>query len=316
MTAVALTPRLILLLSLAPALWAGNVVVSRLALDSIGPLWLNVGRWGLALLLILPLSWRAFTSPKSRAAFAQRWRHMLLLSLLGVGAYNALQYLALSTSTPLNVTLIAASAPVWTVLIGALAYAERPRAAQLLGALLSLSGVAVVLSRGDPHALLRLHFLSGDVLMLTAIICWSAYSWMLARPPASMVGDARPAWTWAEFLALQIAPSVLWATLAAGTGEWLAPTPPIHWSTGLCLTLFYVALGPSLVAYRAWGLGVAQAGPAVAAFMSNLTPLFAALMSGAVLDEWPQAFHGLAFALIVGGIVVSSWPKSAPQQST
>ena len=311
MTGLALTPRLILLMSVAPALWAGNVVVSRMALDSIGPLWLNLGRWGLALLLILPLSWRAFASAQSRAAFALRWRHMLLLSLLGVGAYNALQYLALSTSTPLNVTLIASSAPVWTVLIGALAYAERPRAAQMLGALLSLSGVAVVLSSGDPHALLRLRFLSGDMLMLAAIICWSAYSWMLARPPASMVGDARPAWTWAEFLALQIAPGVLWAMLAAGTGEWLAPAPPIDWSVGLCLTLLYVALGPSLIAYRAWGLGVAQAGPAVAAFMSNLTPLFAALLSGVVLGQWPQAFHGLAFALIVAGIVVSSRAKTS-----
>ena len=64
MTGLALTPRLILLMSVAPALWAGNVVVSRMALDSIGPLWLNLGRWGLALLLILPLSWRAFASPK------------------------------------------------------------------------------------------------------------------------------------------------------------------------------------------------------------------------------------------------------------
>ena len=99
--------------------------------------------------------------------------------------------------------------------------------------------------------------------------------------------------------------------VTVGIGIWVSA-----WLTGLGLTLFYVALGPSLVAYRAWGLGVAQAGPAVAAFMSNLTPLFAALMSGAVLDEWPRAFHGLAFALIVGGIVVSSWPKSAPQQST
>ena len=32
--------------------------------------------------------------------------------------------------------------------IGALAYGERPRRAQLLGAVLSLAGVAVVLARG------------------------------------------------------------------------------------------------------------------------------------------------------------------------
>jgi drug/metabolite transporter (DMT)-like permease len=55
---------------------------------------------------------------------------------------------------------------------------------------------------------------------------------------------------------------------------------------------------------------VAGAGPTVAAFFANLTPLFAALLSGALLGEWPKLFHGLAFALIVAGIVVSSRPPA------
>ena len=71
----------------------------------------------------------------------------------------------------------------------------------------------------------------------------------------------------------------------------------------------FVAIGPSLVAYRCWGLGVAAAGPALAAFVGNLTPLVAALLSGALLGEWPRPYHGIAFALIVGGIVVSSRPS-------
>jgi drug/metabolite transporter (DMT)-like permease len=44
----------------------------------------------------------------------------------------------------------------------------------------------------------------------------------------------------------------------------------------------------------------------VAGFFINLTPLFTALLSSAVLGEAPQLFHGLAFALIVSGIVLSS----------
>ena len=51
---------------------------------------------------------------------------------------------------------------------------------------------------------------------------------------------------------------------------------------------------------------VAQAGPAVAAFVANLTPLFTALMSAALLGEWPQPYHALAFVLIVAGIAVST----------
>ena len=302
-----LTPKLALMLSMPPLLWAGNAVVGRLAIGQISPLWLNASRWALALALLLPWGWRVFASAGRRAEIRARWRHLALLGLLGVGAYNALQYMALRTSTPLNVTLIAASLPVWMLAVGALFYGERPRRAQLVGAALSLLGVAVVLARGTPAALLSVQFVPGDLMMLGAIFCWCVYSWQLARPPASMRGAARPDWHWAEFLCLQISIGLLWATASAGLGEWIQPRPePVVWTPWLVAALVFVAVGPSLVAYRLWGLGVAAAGPAVAAFFGNLTPLFAALLSAALLGEWPRPFHGLAFALIGAGILVSS----------
>ncbi len=302
-----MSPRLALMLSVPPLLWAGNAVVGRIAIQSLSPLWLNALRWAIALALLLPLGWRAFGSVARRAQLRQRWPHLALLSLTGVGAYNALQYLALKTSTPLNVTLIAASSPVWMLAIGAAVYGERPRRAQLLGAALSLAGVAVVLSRGDPAALLRVQLVPGDVLMLAAVVCWCVYSWLLARPPESMRGDQRPDWHWAEFLSIQIALGLVWATAAAGVGEWLQPAASApRWGWQLLAALAYVGVLPSLVAYRLWGLGVAAAGPTVAAFFGNLTPLFAALLSAAMLGEWPRAFHGLAFGLIAAGIWVSA----------
>ena len=309
----AITPRLALMLCLPPLMWAGNAVVGRLAIEQISPLWLNALRWALALGLLLPLGWRAVATPQRRAQIRARWRHLALLSLFGVGAYNALQYLALKTSTPLNVTLIAASAPVWMMALGLAFYGERPRRAQLLGAALSLLGVAVVLARGDWQTLLRVQLVVGDLLMLLAILSWCIYSWMLARPPANMGGEQRPDWHWSEILCIQIALGLVWASAAAGVGEWLRPgSGSVVWSAWLIAALAFVAIGPSLIAYRVWGLAVAQVGPAVAAFFGNLTPLFAAVLSAALLGQWPRPFHGLAFALIVAGIVVSARPAAKP----
>ena len=70
--------------------------------------------------------------------------------------------------------------------------------------------------------------------------------------------------------------------------------------------LVYAAIGPSLIAYRWGGIGVAAVGPAIAAFFANLTPVFAALLSVALLGEAPKAYHAVAFALTVAGIAVSS----------
>jgi drug/metabolite transporter (DMT)-like permease len=72
-----------------------------------------------------------------------------------------------------------------------------------------------------------------------------------------------------------------------------------------------VSLGASILAYRCWGLGVAEGGPALAAFFNNLTPLFAALISALVLNEAPHLYHAVAFVLIVGGIAVSAPRKRA-----
>lgn len=307
------TPRLALMLSVPPLLWAGNAVVGRLAIASIDPLWLNALRWLLAFALLLPLGWGALASAAARAAIVRRWRYLAVLGLIGVGAYNALQYVALRTTTPLNVTLIASSMPIWSMLVGAVAYGVRPRRLQLLGAAFSLAGVAQVLSRGDPFALLHIRLVQGDLLMLAAILGWSIYSWMLARPPAHMSGTARPGWNWAEFLVAQCVFGVIWAVGAAALGDVVAPSAPTQWSWLLVLAILFIAVGPSILAYRLWGLAVTEAGPTLAAIFYNLTPLIAAVLSAAVHSEWPQPYHGLAFGLIVVGILIASYAPPKPR---
>jgi drug/metabolite transporter (DMT)-like permease len=298
---MALTPRLALLMTLPPLLWAGNAVVGRLMADSVPPLTLNLLRWLLTALILLPLAWRAL---RPVSALRERWGYLFAVGLLGVGAFNSLQYLALVTSSPINVTLVAASLPVWMLAVGALAYGVRPTRRQLLGALLGLVGVALVIGRGSWQTLLAVRFVPGDLLILVAIIGWAFYSWLLARPPAHMQGTNRPPWDWAGFLLVQ----TLFGLVAASfftAGEQALGAAPIQWSWGVVAALLYVSLGASIAAYRCWGLGVAEGGPALAAFFNNLTPLFAALLSTLVLGEAPQPYHAAAFGLIVGGIVVS-----------
>ena len=306
-----LSPRIALLLLVPPLMWAGNALVGRLFADSVPPLLLNALRWSTALLVPLPLGWRALATPACRAALRRRWRPLALLGLLGIGAYNALLYLSLQTSTPINVTLIASSAPVWMLLLGALFYGERPRGAQWAGAALSLAGVLVVLSGGEWNRLALIRPVPGDLWMLLAALSWAAYSWQLARPPPSLAGDARPRWDWAEFLLVQAIFGLVWASAAAGVESAITP-PRIVWSPGLLAALVFIGIGPSLLAYRCWALGVAAVGPALAGFFANLTPLFAALLSALLLGQPPRAFHAAAFGLIVAGIVVSSRRPRAP----
>ncbi|MBB5216943.1 DMT family transporter [Parapusillimonas granuli] len=293
-----LSPSTVLLLLVPPLLWAGNAVVGRLVIEMIPPITLNFLRWLIAAVFVIPLGYSVF---KKGSGLWRLRRRYAMLGLLGIGLYNGLQYLALHSSTPINVTLVGASMPVWMLLIGMLFFRSRIAGRQLLGAMLSLTGVLVVLGRGEWQQLLQLRFVAGDIFMIVATIIWAFYSWMLVQ--SADTPEIRR--NWATFLVAQLSFGVMWSGLFAA-GEWALSSAAIEWSLPLGAALLYVAVGPAIIAFMCWGIGVQRAGPATAGFFSNLTPLFAALMSSAFLGEMPHLYHAAAFALIVGGIWFST----------
>jgi drug/metabolite transporter (DMT)-like permease len=279
-------------------MWASNVTVGRMIHDQIPPMTLNFIRWALAGVLLLPFTHHILRRDSPLWA---HWQRYLLLAFLGVGCYNSLQYLALQTSTPINVTLVASSSPAFMLAIGAIFFKQAVRRQQIVGAMLSISGVLLVLSRGDLQALLQVRLVMGDVFVLMATAAWAGYSWLLARTtePAEVRND------WAHFLMAQIALGLLWSGLFT-TAEWVSTDAHIVWSWPLLAAVVFVAVGPAILAYRCWGLGVEAVGPNVAGFFANLTPLFAALLSVVTLGDLPAWYHLAAFGLIVSGIVTSS----------
>ena len=294
-----LTPATALLLTVPPLMWASNAVLGRMLREMISPVTLNFIRWGLALALLLPF---AFAILRASSPLWPHWKRYGTLGLLGIGLYNALQYLALQTSTPLNVTLVGASMPFWMLAVGTLFFGQRVTRPQVGGAAMSMLGVLLVLSQGSWQHLLALRLVPGDLYMMLATACWAVYSWMLVhtQQPAGIRQD------WAAFLMAQMVFGAAWSGLFA-VGEWGIGAGHVEWSWTLAAALIFIAVGPAIVAFRCWGTGVQRAGPTAAGFFINLTPLFAAVLSAAFLHELPHWYHGAAFALIVGGIVLSSW---------
>ena len=288
-------------LTTAALMWAGNAIVGKILVQSSSPVLLNTIRWGVTALILLPFAWGVF---KGSSPLWGQTKRFLLLSLFGVGSYNVLLYLALQSSTPINVTLIGASMPIWAILIGALFYKESSHAKQIIGALISLVGVSIVIVRGELERLIEIEFVVGDLLMVFATILWGAYSWMLSHPKES----TERTWPWSYFLLAQVGFGFCWSVGFAVT-EWQLEYSHFTWSWPIVLMILYVIIGPSLIAYRCWGLGVNEAGATVATFFTNLIPLFTAILSTVLLQKPPELFHGLAFILILAGIYLSVQKK-------
>jgi drug/metabolite transporter (DMT)-like permease len=126
----ALTPRTAALLLIPPLLWAGNTIVGQLVQALIPPLTLNFFRWILAFFVLLPIAYQVL---RHNSPLWPHWKRYGLLGLLGVGGYNSLQYLALQTSTPITVTLVASSSPVFMLAMGALFFKQVVRKRQIFG---------------------------------------------------------------------------------------------------------------------------------------------------------------------------------------
>lgn len=285
------------LLTLPPLFWAGNAVFARALVGEMPPLAMSLLRWVIALAIFLPFVWRDLL--QHRDELRRSWRALVIISVLGVGAYNTLQYLAVQTATAVNVTLIAASTPVFALALGALFFAERTRPAQWLGAAVSVSGVLWVLVRGDVMHLAALHFVAGDLVMLAANVTWALYTWALRKH--------RPQLPFAPFLAAQMILGTLFiAPLAAA--EALFSTATIHWSPKVLLVLLYMAIFPSIIAYAAWDRGVVRVGALIPVYFANLTTIFTAVFSTLLLGEPPQLYHLIGLVLIVLGIHLANRP--------
>lgn len=284
-----------MLLTLPPIFWAGNAVTARLLVGVVPPLALSLLRWCFALAIFLPFAWPALR--RHSEALRRQWRTVALIGVIGVGGYNTFQYLALQTSTPVNVTLIAASTPVFVLVIGALAFGEKTRLAQWLGAAVSLAGVLGVLLRGDAANLSRVAFVPGDLIMLAANLTWAIYTWLLRK--------RRPKLPFTPFLAAQMTFGVL-AIAPFAAAEAVLGSATIDWSATTWISLAYIAVLPSIVAYACWDHGVARVGAVVPVYFANLTPVFAAVLSMLLLGEAPRGYHLVALALIIGGIHLAS----------
>lgn len=289
------SPALLVFLLLPPLLWAGNAVVGRASVGHIGPMALSFWRWALAFIVLLPFTARAIWH--AREQLLLRWRDLVAFGIVGIGAYNTLQYLALQTSPALNVTLIAAAGPITTLAIGAMFFKAGVTSRQCVGAVLSMVGVIWVIGRGNPLHVLALRLTPGDAYMLVAITAWSTYTWLLRT--------RRPDITVFPLLAVQIGIGAL-AILPFALAEAQWHPVALRLDSITVATLAYVALLPSLVAYYCWDRGVALAGATLPMYFANFTPVFTAILAIIWLGEEIALFHLIGAALIFLGIHMSN----------
>ena len=289
-----------LLLTLAPFFWACNWIVGRGLHEEIPPLAMTFYRWAFALAFMLP-----FALPHVRRQWPlirKHWRVLMLLGLLGVGSHNALAYIGLNYTTATNGVILNSFIPVMIIALSWIFLRKRLSGVQLVGVLVSLSGVLTILSRGSLERLAAFRLNVGDVLVILSMLLWSLYTICLRWRPAGLhmlaflfviacVGDAA------------VLPFYL-AENALGRSA--------QWTWEAVLALASVGLFSSFLAYIFWNRGVEEVGASVAGLFVHLMPVFGTVLAWLFLAERLQLFHVAGIVLILTGIYVTSRAATPP----
>lgn len=282
-----------LLLSITALCWAGNAIVGRLAAGHIPPVTLSFLRWTFAFLIILPLAWKHLR--RDWPAIRANLGIMIFLSLTGIGAFNTLQYWALEYTQALNTLLLQSAGPLFVAVWSLILLGVRLTLAQACGIALSLAGVLVILLHGDLTTLASIQFNRGDVIFTVALAIFGLYSVLSLKRPAihslSFVGFTFGCG------ATCLVPLWIWELLTR---------PVMAFDTANALTLFYVAVFPSTLAYLCFNRGIQLIGANRAAPFFHVVPVFGSVMAIVFLGERPQLFHLVGFALVLTGVFVAS----------
>lgn len=285
-----------LLLSLTALFWSSNIVLGRYVAGHIPPVALACIRWTVATLIILPFAWRQLKA--DRRIILRNLPVLLLLGAAGIASYNAMSYYGLQFTQALNGLLVQSVSPLLIAVWSLVLFRDRLSTGQTFGILISLAGVMVIISRGDPDVLLHLKPNVGDMWILVALIIYSFYAAILRiRPPLGAL----------SFLAvimglgaMQLAPFAIWEAQSGFTLK-------LNLETGL--VLLYVSLFPALIAYLFFNRGVELVGANRAAPFFHLMPVFGSALAILFLGESFEWFHGLGYALVIAGIVTATRSK-------
>lgn len=287
------TPRVSpdLAIGLLVIIWGVNFSVVKWALGQFDPLAFNGIRFTLGAAVLVPFVLRG----RGLARFERRdWLPLIGLGVLGNTVYQVLFVMGIDLTLAGNAALMLAMSPVFVTLLSAGLRHEKVRAAGWIGVLLSLAGIALVLT-GAADVRFGRETIAGDLLMLAAAVAWSVYTVgasPLVRRHGALPVTGVTMWIGAGLLLLVSTPSLVAQDWARTTGlGWFA----LVVSGALAVGLSYVI----------WYHGVEYLGSARTAVFSNTVPVVALTTAWLTLGETPGTQQLVGAALIVGGVLLT-----------
>ena len=277
---------------------------SKVIAEGLPPFLAGALRLAIAAAALVP--WAAARHP---GALAERLdahdRALLALqAAAGTVGFTVLMLLGTARTSAADASVVTGALPAVAALLSAVLLRERPGLRRTLGVVLAAGAVAVVACGGAAGGAGRPRRLSGDLLVLGAVISESLFILLqkrLHRPPPALVQSA----LMSVLGLLWLLPAAIVEACALDLG---AVPPGAWWAVG------YYALVPTVLGFVLWYRGAERVSGAEAGIFTALTPLAGAATSALVLGEPLGGQHAAALVLVVAAIALAAGPvgRSGP----
>ena len=283
------------MLTLCAFFWSGNFIVGKFAtLYEVPPLTLNFLRWLIVWIILIPFTFRDIL--KNIKVIKKNFYPILLMSITSISIFNSVVYYSLNFTQVLNGALMISTIPVLIVFISFLFKTEKINFSQVLGLILSITGVLTIITRLDFTKLIHLDLNKGDLWLLVAMLSWAIYSTMLRTHKTDL--------KYLSFISVIVSIGLIFLfpqfLLEINNHQIIRFNFPVFLITS------YVVLFAGLGSYVLWNKAVVIVGPNKAGIFLHLMPVFSSFMAIFLLNEKLMNFHIIGAIVIIVGIYLSS----------
>ena len=220
---------------------------------------------------------------------------LFFLGLMGCGICGAFPFIAGMSTTMANMGIIYTSSPIFIIVLSVLFFGDKINLSRITGLILCLSGVLIIICKGDLTYLINFKFTSGDLWMLGAAVGWAVYSIFLINWKSSFSLMARFTLI-AFFGAVSLFPFYLIEE------SYFFNT---SFNNNFIFWVLFAAISPGIIAFTLYTKVQKYVGASLAGFTLYIFSIYSAIYGIILFDEALLNFHYYGAALVFVGIYLA-----------
>ena len=282
-----------LLLFIQPIFMASNIIVARGGVEYVPPVSLAFWRWLTVFIILIPFFFNEIIKKKGKVKIESP--KLFFLGLTGCGICGAFPFIAGMSTTMANMGIIYTSSPIFIIVLSVLFFGDKINFSRIAGLILCLSGVLIIICKGDLTYLINFKFTSGDLWMLGAAVGWAVYSIFLINWKSSFSLMARFTLI-AFFGAISLFPFYLIEEIYFFNTAF---------NINFIFWVLFAAISPGIIAFTLYTKVQKYVGASLAGFTLYIFSIYSAIYGIVLFNESLLNFHYYGAALVFIGVYLA-----------